>query len=84
VITGKDLKMARTLYGYTQESLAEALGVSRQTVQRDELAEFIDLKSLARYKLKLGFDIESVVGFIQMKRAEQQRYLTQNPDYSNL
>lgn len=83
-LTGKDLRNARYIYGYTQESLAEALGVSRQTVQRDELSEQLDLNALARYKLKLGFDIERIRDFIDVERARQRHYLKLNPEYVNL
>ena len=55
------LKAARLDAGYTQESLADAVGLSRLSVLRAELGYGVSLSTAARLADRLGVDVSEIM-----------------------
>jgi hypothetical protein len=73
VITGKDLRLARIIYGYKrQDDLGGALGVALGTIQRYESMDEIDAKILGVYTRTAHFDIEQVIDVVAKLRSERK------------
>lgn len=60
---GNNLFHARKRRGFSQEDVAQRLGVSRQTVSKWETGEALpDLNSLKKLAVTLGFSIDKAMG----------------------
>jgi len=60
---GRNISRIRELKGMKQEMLAEAIGVSQQTVSSIEGSEEIDTKKLEQIAKALGVTIEAIENF---------------------
>lgn len=62
---GHNTKRLREILGMKQETLAEKMGVSQQTVSRIEQTEVLDEKTLTEVATALHIPIESIKNFTE-------------------
>jgi transcriptional regulator with XRE-family HTH domain len=60
---GRNISRIRELRGMKQEILAEAIGVSQQTISGIESSEELDAKKLAQIAKALGVTVEAIENF---------------------
>lgn len=60
---GRNISRIRELRGMKQEALAEAIGISQQTVSGIEGSEEVDPKKLAEIAKALGVTVEAIENF---------------------
>lgn len=60
---GRKVHMLRKIHGIKQETIASALGISRQAVSKLEQSEFIDDDKLESIAKVMGISIETIKNF---------------------
>ncbi len=77
---GRNIGRLREIMGMKQETLAEAIGVSRQTLSKLEQSTEIDEDKLNRIATALGVKVEAIKNFDEEKTIN---YVQNNYDGSN-
>ena len=62
---GRNISRIRELRGMKQEALAEAIGLSQQTVSSIETSETVDFEKLVQIAKALGVTIEAIENFTE-------------------
>ncbi|MGE6356180.1 helix-turn-helix domain-containing protein [Flavobacterium sp. NPDC079362] len=62
---GRNISRIRELRGMKQEALAEAIGLSQQTVSSIETSETVDFEKLVQIAKVLGVTIEAIENFTE-------------------
>jgi transcriptional regulator with XRE-family HTH domain len=62
---GRNISRIRELRGMKQEALAEAIGISQQTVSSIESSEEVDTKRLVEIAKALGVTVEAIENFTE-------------------
>ena len=60
---GRNISRIRELRGMKQEALAEAIGISQQTISSIETSEEVDTKKLVQIAKVLGVTVEAIENF---------------------
>lgn len=60
---GRNISRIRELRGMKQEALAEAIGISQQTISSIETSQEVDSKKLAEIAKVLGVTVEAIENF---------------------
>ncbi|MDA6072436.1 helix-turn-helix domain-containing protein [Flavobacterium sp. AC] len=62
---GRNISRIRELRGMKQEALAEAIGLSQQTVSSIETSETVDFEKLVQIAKVLGVTVEAIENFTE-------------------
>ena len=77
---GRNIERIRKIVGMKQETLADAIGISRQTLSKLEQSEFIEDEKLGRIAEALGVELEALKNFDEERTIN---FVQNNYDGSN-